>query len=178
MLFRSRPQPWQGCALPTALHPHFVPGCPGTCNTLSQVQRITKPLYVAGRVHLGGPRDATPDVIRGVGQGSPIGYALDLCHGARDNSTRAIGAVGSALPSHGRGHRFESGIAHHRGTRRITRCPRPRPFARTSAACIHRAIPCTGFAGWPICSPVRFRLLTGHHRLIHSAVSTRGMEPT
>jgi hypothetical protein len=25
----------------------------------------------------------------------------------------AIGAVGSALPSHGRGHRFESGIAHH-----------------------------------------------------------------
>ncbi len=25
---------------------------------------------------------------------------------------RAIGAVGSALPSHGRGHRFESGIAH------------------------------------------------------------------
>ena len=27
-------------------------------------------------------------------------------------SPRAIGAVGSALPSHGRGHRFESGIAH------------------------------------------------------------------
>ena len=25
----------------------------------------------------------------------------------------AIGAVGSALPSHGRGHQFESGIAHH-----------------------------------------------------------------
>ena len=28
-------------------------------------------------------------------------------------AVRAIGAVGSALPSHGRGHRFESGIAHH-----------------------------------------------------------------
>src|SRR3712207_5031789 len=27
-------------------------------------------------------------------------------------ATRAIGAVGSALPSHGRGHQFESGIAH------------------------------------------------------------------
>ena len=28
---------------------------------------------------------------------------------------RAIGAVGSALPSHGRGHQFESGIAHTKG---------------------------------------------------------------
>jgi hypothetical protein len=34
----------------------------------------------------------------------------------------AIGAVGSALPSHGRGHRFESGIAHtERKTRGISR---------------------------------------------------------
>jgi hypothetical protein len=31
----------------------------------------------------------------------------------QDGGARAIGAVGSALPSHGRGHRFESGIAHH-----------------------------------------------------------------
>ena len=30
---------------------------------------------------------------------------------------RAIGAVGSALPSHGRGRRFESGIAHHQDPR-------------------------------------------------------------
>ena len=30
---------------------------------------------------------------------------------------RAIGAVGSALPSHGRGHQFESGIAHHENPR-------------------------------------------------------------
>jgi hypothetical protein len=30
-----------------------------------------------------------------------------------ESRSGAIGAVGSALPSHGRGHRFESGIAHH-----------------------------------------------------------------
>ena len=35
------------------------------------------------------------------------------CDGVRTyGSPRAFGAVGSALPSHGRGHRFESGIAH------------------------------------------------------------------
>ena len=35
----------------------------------------------------------------------------------------AIGAVGSALPSHGRGHQFESGIAHHDARRVSSRHP-------------------------------------------------------
>ena len=59
-------------------------------------------------------------------------------------SRRAIGAVGSALPSHGRGHRFESGIAHHRipplrrgysRLWRLTRLPQPRSTeSRTRSA--------------------------------------------
>ncbi len=46
---------------------------------------------------------------------------------------RAIGAVGSALPSHGRGHRFESGIAH-REERRATGCSDDRDHAPTRDA--------------------------------------------
>ena len=34
-----------------------------------------------------------------------------------ESRSGAIGAVGSALPSHGRGHRFESGIAHRNDTK-------------------------------------------------------------
>ncbi len=54
---------------------------------------------------------------------------------------RAIGAVGSALPSHGRGHRFESGIAHsafpHEGSGNSYLPPFPfdeRTFLRVPAA--------------------------------------------
>src|SRR5690606_12135481 len=58
-------------------------------------------------------------------------------------STRAIGAVGSALPSHGRGHQFESGIAHHESSPDDTKCrrrivddlpPQPTGSARTPGA--------------------------------------------
>src|SRR5690606_16382370 len=72
-----------------------------------------------GRVRVAAVPHATPGVRCGVGRTLPIGYALDLCHCARHNSTWAIGAVGSALPSHGRGRRFESGIAHTMAAKRV-----------------------------------------------------------
>ncbi len=51
----------------------------------------------------------------------------------------AIGAVGSALPSHGRGHQFESGIAHHREARNHAERGDSGPLlvaCRTLCACI------------------------------------------
>lgn len=56
----------------------------------------------------------------GVSPAAAFGRSVSMCIGAPESasiesrSTRAIGAVGSALPSHGRGHQFESGIAHQR----------------------------------------------------------------
>src|SRR5690606_22366285 len=63
-------------------------------------------------------------------------------------STRAIGAVGSALPSHGRGHRFESGIAHHRkpaGLRGLSAFPNGRTMPEGCA---------TGSGCWSMTYPV------------------------
>lgn len=54
---------------------------------------------------------------------------------------RAIGAVGSALPSHGRGHQFESGIAHHEKVSRADASiatKRPGHFSLTSALVLCR----------------------------------------
>ena len=44
--------------------------------------------------------------------GAPNGAGVDASTSIDESPTGAIGAVGSALPSHGRGHRFEPGIAH------------------------------------------------------------------
>ncbi len=90
----------------------ILPGVPGTRDTLAQVRGVhqTAPRHRAcpPRPH----HPATPDRIRDVGHAPRIGYAFQSCHGAHHNHIWAIGAVGSALPSHGRGRRFESGIAH------------------------------------------------------------------
>jgi hypothetical protein len=45
-------------------------------------------------------------------QGATIARSEGRPDTVAEYATGAIGAVGSALPSHGRGHRFESGIAH------------------------------------------------------------------
>ena len=77
-----------------------------------------------------GPARVTPARVRS-GSRHPVRSRLGPA------GPRAIGAVGSALPSHGRGHQFESGIAHHelplspRRTSRTDDEARPRP-ARTA----------------------------------------------
>lgn len=71
-----------------------------------------------------------PGVARVNGPPTTRGSATIVTRVVHKTSLRAIGAVGSALPSHGRGHRFESGIAHHhprpvgRGFSRATRSSR------------------------------------------------------
>lgn len=53
-----------------------------------------------------------PGVATRSGASRPAGSATILTRVVHKTALWAIGAVGSALPSHGRGHRFESGIAH------------------------------------------------------------------
>lgn len=88
----SRPSPWQGDALPTEPRPHAseLPGC---------FRRVENHSLPALKVQNQAAQ------ARRLRQGSP--HALGLV------PARAIGAVGSALRSHRRGHQFKSGIAHH-----------------------------------------------------------------
>ena len=72
------------------------PVVPGTYETLADDPRLSKPEANLARV--------SPD-----GHHSPYASGSIV---SRPPGSWAIGAVGSALPSHGRGHRFESGIAH------------------------------------------------------------------
>ena len=94
-----------------------------------------------------GPARVTPARVRS-GSRHPVRSRLGPA------GPRAIGAVGSALPSHGRGHQFESGIAHHelalspRRTSRTDDAARPPPVriardpARTPRAASRRCARC------------------------------------
>ena len=88
----------------------MLPGFPGRLNDFSRRNAERK----TGRGSRACPRF---DSVRGRG--------IRYHRSSVPRGLRAIGAVGSALPSHGRGHRFESGIAHRRrpGITRNTRMP-------------------------------------------------------
>ena len=60
---------------------------------------------------------------------------------------RVIGAAASALPSHGRGHRFDSYITHHRAARRAAFFVGFVGFPPFRAACRKR-VAAVGFGRW------------------------------
>lgn len=95
-------------------------GCPEHVNDFSPLNRECKTgrtPRVSRRRFVAGPRHPVASVL------GPFG-------------SRAIGAVGSALPSHGRGHQFESGIAHQEtpAAAGVFSSPRASPGRNTSSA--------------------------------------------
>lgn len=122
------------CATNCATSAFRVPRCPGHLKYISRGSEVRQtgarsracprasPWNMAARRPAGG-RVATPGH-RGSRQCMRQSGMISNCAQRTPNFTGAIGAVGSALPSHGRGRRFESGIAHH------TLFRRPRRFSQ------------------------------------------------
>ena len=72
-----RPQPWQGCALPTELFPQtLLPFRTATTPHLLRTKRVRTAAAVLGRIHGdGGEGNRTPDLVNAIHALSQLSYA-------------------------------------------------------------------------------------------------------